>query len=229
MKVDAHAFSEPGPRSTNEDALLMRLEGDLAILAVADGLGGLGGGGTASDIAIQLVKSASPDKDLHQLVHEVHEAILAAQAEDGSAMATTLTVARIRGNILDGAHCGDTRCIIQRGNGIRKLTRAHTEAQRLLDAGKLSKKQFLEYPRRNILESALGTQKAPRIDNFSIELKTGDRIVLSSDGVHEKVLLRDLLEIIKDGDAFKITQALKNAVLEKGPEDNYTAICAIVE
>lgn len=226
--IDTASFSERGPRQENEDAFLCEVYKGHVLLAVADGLGGHGGGALASKIAIDISRDWPADAPLSDLPRHIHGKIRKAQAEtEFPEMATTLTLVRIIGDRLEGIHVGDTRCIIQRGNGIKKLTKSQTEAQRLFDAGKLTNTEFLNYPRRNILDSALGMKEDFKSEEFEFSLLPRDILVLTSDGVHEKVLLKPLFKLLH-GTSSEIASNILEAVQKEKPEDNYTCVVAVI-
>lgn len=226
MNFDIASFSETGPRRENEDSFFISENDGEIRLAIADGLGGHGGGKQASKIAINSVENWLHSADLSNLPLDAHQKILEAQqSSEFSDMASTLTALFITSNILKGVHVGDTRCAIQRGRGIKKLTIAHTEAQRLLDAGKLTKEEFRNYPRRNILDSALGSKEDLKVQSFEFKLEPGDIIFLTSDGVHEKLPLQRLLEL-SIGSAEEICSRIGEEMTLLGPEDNYTCVVA---
>ena len=226
MKVSVSSFSETGPRNQNEDALFFMESGNRAVLAIADGLGGHGGGRTAADIAMKTVKNWSPKLSFSTVVFTAHDAVRKEQhSGQYKSMATTMTALNIVDGHLEGVHVGDTRCSIKRGNGIRKLTVAHTEAQRLLDAGKLTKQQFLDYPRRNILDNALGAKDEIYFQNFYFTVEPGDYVILTTDGVHEKIFQKEMLGMIH-GSPEEITARIKDRISELEPEDNYSGIVA---
>jgi len=234
VMVDFSCFTDMGPRKRNEDSVFASERDDgSVVLAVADGLGGHFGGAEAAKIAIQALEKADllDTADFQRTFLQIHEAILKLQSSSSElqGMATTLTAVKIDNFKLFGAHCGDTRCILQRGEGIKKLTVEHTEAQRLFDAGKLTKDQFLTYPRRNVLDNALGGQEELRVDAIEHDLAAGDKLLLTSDGVHEKLRLRLVLEILKmSNDSDTALGAIHSGVIERGPEDNFSAVCAFL-
>jgi PPM family protein phosphatase len=156
---------------------------------------------------------------------EIHVALKTAQEKSPELrnMATTFSAAIIEKKQMYFVHCGDTRIVLQRDNGIQKLTEDHSEAQRLFSAGKLTKDEFANYPRKNVLESALGASNDPTIDTRKVELRMGDRIFITSDGVHGKILLREmkvLSDLSKTATAF--VGRIVDAVNAKRPDDNFS-------
>jgi len=234
VRIDLGVLSEPGPRKANEDSVLATVTADgYSLIAVADGLGGHFGGGEASLLAIQGLSEAtlSSEDEFRSAFLKIHEEIIERQqlSSAGHGMATTLTAVKLMGSRLIGAHCGDTRCVLQRAEGIKKLTTEQTEAQRLFDAGKLTKEQFLTYPRRNVLDSALGVAEGLRVDTFNHDLQPGDRVLITSDGVHEILRARMVLNLLQNADSVQeALSSIRIAVESAGPEDNFSAACAFV-
>lgn len=232
MKILAESLSDQGPRSSNEDSIaLLCNERGPYLFAVADGLGGHFGGEHASKIATDYLKTHVQDiqpPDFGKAFRDLNDLIISQQVSpELRNMATTLTVAWTNGKTLVGAHCGDTRCVVARGTGIRRLTIEHTEAQRLYEGGKLTKEQFLNYPRRNILDSALGGERQLRVDLFTFELQANDWIVLTSDGVHEILKLREMQKILLSCSTPQdAIDGIRIAVEERGAVDNFSAVCA---
>lgn len=237
MRFDFAARSEVGPRSDNEDcASAWQLDDGTLCLAVADGLGGRGSGGVASAIAVRCLRELVREfpkvsDDLTRVFRKVHEEIKRQQdsAEAQRFMATTLTAVFLGRSSLIGAHTGDTRAVIARGKGIKKLTSDHSEAQRLLVEGKITKEEFLNYPRKHILESALGSEDDPQIDIFEFDLQAGDRVFVSSDGFHTKLPLRPMLSVCqRHSTAEGFSREAVEAVHNNNPNDNYSIAVAYV-
>ncbi|WLA68598.1 PP2C family protein-serine/threonine phosphatase [Bradyrhizobium diazoefficiens] len=234
MIVDYAHFSDQGPRPDNEDSDGLWLLPDGAAMAVADGLGGHIGGQFASRLAIDTFISAmreGSDLDLAMLAWQIHQRIRQAQADKPELrrMATTFSAIRIAGHNMRLVHCGDTRIVLQRRKGIKLLTQDHTEAQRLLSIGKISAEEFDHYPRKNILESALGGPTHPKIDSASLEVLPGDRVFITSDGVHGKVFLRELKALSDNAPTATVfVQAVADLVRQRGADDNYTIAAAFL-
>ncbi|TBA16129.1 hypothetical protein ELH65_09180 [Rhizobium ruizarguesonis] len=145
-------------------------------------------------------------------------------------MASTLTAGLFTANLLRGVHCGDTRVAIARANGVKRLTTDHSEGQRLFAAGKLTKDELIDYPRKNILDSALGARSEPQIDTFTFELLPRDKVFFTSDGVHGKVMLREVRDIAahhEDPEQFVLE--VKELVNSRGPDDNFSILAVFVQ
>ncbi|KOS05109.1 hypothetical protein AM493_02945 [Flavobacterium akiainvivens] len=230
MKFDIAYYTNIGKRADNQDSYAYRLLGENLVACIADGVGGQLGGSIASRLSTQyfinnIDKNADEDK-LHNLLSEINSHILNQAVDENYGMATTFTGVIIKNKIIIGAHTGDTRVCILRGNGIKQLTNDHTEIARLLKEGLISFEDSLSYPRRNIIESALGIRdEFPRIDNFTFDLEYGDRIILTTDGVHENVSKRDLRDIsLKSKTSNQFVDILSEYLLIKEPSDNNTFI-----
>ena len=121
-------------------------------------------------------------------------------------MASTFTGCSIENLRLNGVHCGDSRLYILRGNGLKQLSEDHSEVAKLLRKGKLSAKEAINYPRRNVLYSAIGAGESIEIQDFEFSLQPKDRILLLTDGVSgvvSKKQVRDLVCQIEEKVIFK--------------------------
>ena len=233
MNFDIASISENGPRSMNEDLAAFWSLSDSAVLAVvADGLGGMGGGSDAAAIAVNILRDMVVTADisedaLRSIALVAHEKILEAQLSrpELARMATTLTAVVCQSGSMIGVHCGDTRASVARGKGIVRLTADHSEGERLFKAGKLTKKEVADYPRNNILESALGIHGEVQVDTFSFDLKAGDRVFLTTDGVHERVYLREMRDVSeRHSSASGFVAEMAGMVIERTPRDNYSLV-----
>lgn len=235
MKFDAAAQSERGSRPRNEDAAgAWVLSSGRAGLIVADGVGGHIGGQRASNLAMNRFQTNLAERapiELDDLAIAIHSEIKKLQLEDPQyeTMATTLSAVVLDGSNMQTVHCGDTRIVLQRGQGIRRLTEDHTEAQRFLSEGLLTRDEYDAYPRKNILDSALGIRGNPRIDKLSMSIQEGDRIFITSDGLHTRIMLREL-KMISDssGSAEQCVNKLMQIAQHRDPDDNFSVAALFV-
>lgn len=233
MNFDFAIMSDAGPRPQNEDSVAVwPLPDGGLIAAVADGLGGMGAGKLASSTALleieQRVSAGIPASSWFETLGLLaHNAVLAGQGRstDTASMATTLTAAWLS---QDGhmvcVHSGDSRLAVARGRGIKRITVDHSEGMRLLTAGKISKDEYAEYPRKHILDSALGMPEPPRIDVLHWQLERGDKLLLSTDGVHQKVVLSEARAVLDRAPTPQLAMSmLADEVRREVPNDNYSA------
>lgn len=231
------SFTEAGPRTVNEDSLgIWKLRNEGLAVAIADGLGGMGSGDIASRMAVNLfaeaaIKLQPGELNLSDIAENIHSQIRSTQKQisSESTMATTLTAAVFHNSTLRGVHCGDSRAAIARADGIIRLTKDQTEAQRLFNKGKLSKSELFNYPRKNILDSALGAQKDPTIDVFNFDILVGDKILFTTDGVHEKIYLREVRSIAAEfEDPTPFVEKIRSLIQERTAEDNFSLVAVFV-
>lgn len=200
MKFDYFSYTDKGSRNENQDALQVKSYTDKFVACVADGVGGGNCGGLASKASVVFFLDQISSRDYYQLSEPLaatHNYIkhLQQQNPDCQGMATTFTGCVIEGQHLIGVHAGDSRLCILRKNGIKQITVAHTEAARLVREGHLTQDQLATYPRRNVLDSAIGIKGPVTYQNFKFTLEVNDRVLLTTDGVHDvvsKTEFRDL-------------------------------------
>lgn len=228
-------YSDRGPRRENEDlTAVWQIGDDWLVAAIADGLGGHVGGRMAASIAIEMLGRAIHDQqrlELKEVALAIHRTILSEQdvSPDAPRMATTLSAALMVGQEAHVLHCGDTRVALARGDGIIRLTQDHTEAARFLKEGLITKEEFRLYPRKNILESALGIRGEPRIDTRVVKLEKGDRVLLMSDGVYNVLALREIRSMAAtSATAGELVQVVRTEVANRGPSDNNSFIAVYV-
>jgi serine/threonine protein phosphatase PrpC len=228
--INIYAHSSKGPRATNQDYILHTQIPDRGLLCcVADGVGGNQGGETASRLAVDTFHNHLKDNklSLNDCIYKAHAEVLEKASTDESllGMATTLTAVVIDGYTLSGINCGDSRTYILRGNGLKQLSVDHSEVARLLKNGKLSKEEALDYPRKNVLDSAIGTHKPLQVQTFNFTLEPKDRVILMSDGVYSVVTKKDFRDLSKKfTSASKFGDEIISTAERRKTNDNYSII-----
>lgn len=183
-------------RAGNEDSVRPATDGSTeepVVIAVADGMGGAVAGEVASRIAIDAAMAAEPAADLSpgDRIQIGNQAVVAAVEADYtlSGMGTTLTLGLF---LPEGtarvAHIGDSRLYLFRDDELRQITRDHTLVADLVALGQITPEQAETHPRRNLVTRVIGTPDIS-VDEFELDLREGDRIMLCSDGLNS--MLRD--------------------------------------
>ena len=216
-------------------------------LVVADGLGGMAGGEVASrsalaklielvvetpdwilgfdePVQVETVLARARERFLKIDENLKHQADLDASL---SGMGTTLTTAATLGNNLVIGHVGDSRAYLYRGGALTQLTKDHTVAQELIDAG-ISSTDPAARSMRHVLTAALGSLGSriqPEVQR--LRLRAGDQLVLCTDGLSDLVDDKTIASLLRNSNsAAKACEDLKTVALAAGGTDNLTVIVA---
>jgi protein phosphatase len=226
MKFRVGARTDVGRvREGNEDSYMVHGH----LFAVADGMGGHQGGEVASRLALETLKRLAerPKAGLAEVVREANRAVFRKAAQDPglAGMGTTLTAALAGDDGLYLAHVGDSRAYLVRDGRLRQLTKDHTVVQRLVDEGRLSQIEAGMHPQRSILTNAIGVDEEIRVDEETLTVRPGDRLLLCSDGLTGMIDDDRIVEILgANDDPQAACDALVDAANEAGGQDNVTAV-----
>ena len=226
MKVLAGFATDIGRvRQGNEDCFLAVSP----LFAVADGMGGHRGGEVASHLALDTVEAMHlrGEGTLADQVREANRVVFARSSEDlkVAGMGTTLTAALIDGDGLHLAHVGDSRAYLLRAGSLRQLTDDHTLVNRMVKAGEITREEAAVHPHRNVVTRALGTEPEIPVDEQSVALLEGDRILLCSDGLTGMVTEDQIQAIMESADdPQQAADRLIRAANRAGGIDNTTAV-----
>lgn len=218
-------------RPNNEDAVLAT--GNL--LAVADGVGGHPAREVASALATDLLRATYTGRSLDELGVLVQAANWtvwnrASSSPELEGMATTLCALAL---LDDGTgivtNAGDSRAYLVHEGSLTCLTADHTVAADLVRAGQILESEAELHPHRQVLTRVLGMEPAVEADSVPVVLVPGDRLVLTTDGLHNEVP-RDELERLTTGfgSPETIADALINLVLAGRAVDNASVVLAEV-
>lgn len=238
-------------RECNEDAFVVLEcstrgqagQTDLALLVIADGMGGHDKGELASILGAQVAAAqVAQDVFFPFLAHEPRdgqhrplnealvEAIKAANAavlRDVPASGTTLTLALVFGPRVYLAHVGDCRAYVCDDRGLRRITQDHSLVARLVQTGQVTTEEALTHSHRNVLYRAIGQTDTVQVDTYMEPLPAGACLLLCSDGLWDTVSDADMAGILKAApDARTAADRLVAAANERGGGDNITVLIA---
>ncbi|WP_436637822.1 PP2C family protein-serine/threonine phosphatase [Microbaculum sp. FT89] len=194
-----------GPKGENQDAILLPFEaGGCTWCAIADGVGSSALGGLAARTSLQTLREVNNRYSMAKVFSIIRQKLadVARDQEVEKPISTTLSVLRICGNRAIVGHVGDTRISHYRGSGVIARTKDQTEVQKLLDDGVLTKHQAARYPRRNVLLSAMSSTRDYDLHEQDFTVQKGDRILLTSDGFHNKLLRRRIAQLSSSNPMF---------------------------
>ena len=224
-------------RTVNQDLPLERPN----LFAVADGMGGHVGGEVAARVAVETLDQAF---ERTQTVDGLREAFSEANAavwhesqsnSDLRGMGTTLTaVALVNGpegrDVLALANVGDSRAYVFSGGEMTQVTDDHSLAEERMRHGEITEQEAAVHPQRHILTRALGVSAEVDADMWELELGTGDRVLLCSDGLTNEVGSDEIAGILGEvDDPGEAAQQLVEAANEHGGADNITVVVVDVQ
>lgn len=214
------------------------------LFIVADGMGGQQAGEQASLMAVELIPRAiakrfTPDpcdpgrvkEAIREAVAEVNQEILGSSGAVShfSNMGTTVVLAQFCKDRLFVTGIGDSRAYRLRDGRLEQLTKDHSLADALLDAGTITPEELPNHKFKNVLYLYLGCKDARdgpgevRI----LDVRPGDRLIMASDGLTGSVPDRDICRILGTiDDPQEAAVTLKDLALANDSKDNIT--CLIV-
>lgn len=215
-----------GGRATNQDAVLV----SDALLAVADGIGGLQDGEVASRLALDTLDAAfAADCTVSGLLGAGREANRAvwrrANGQDATMGTTLVALAMTSDAAAIVLHVGDSRLYRFRSGRLEPLTHDHTVIAELLRAGELSEEEARTHPHRHVLTRAIGVGPEVDLDHAGVSCEPGDRLVLCSDGLFKALSPDDLKRVLaSEGEPQPVADQLVAQAVERAAEDNVTAM-----
>lgn len=245
FRIECAAVEDKGPvRQVHEDAHLLAPE--LALFAVADGMGGHAAGEVAARLAVDEVRNCIADKvsqrildayiahpdletrrevftRLKRAVERANHSVWQASMgnPDWAGMGTTLDIVWLARDHAFIAHAGDGRIYLARSRAMLQLTQDHAQIESLKAIGVLSA-HSKSYPDRLI--NALGLGEAVTVDTLFVDLSLGDRLLLCTDGVYTQFDSEsELGELLRNGAPDRSARRIVDRALSSG-SDNATAL-----
>ncbi len=225
MQIDASGSTDVGRvRKNNEDAF--KIEADLALFVLSDGMGGQAHGEVASAIAVETVaahcRQSTSDPNLtlcgdrradlsarsNRLMSAVRlanrrifESAMENRAREG--MGATVVAAWIEngdgretGRRLSLAHVGDSRAYLFRSGALQQLTADHSLVAEHVRRGTMTPQEAERSQLQNVLIRALGAQEQVEVDVDEQLLLPGDILLLCSDGLTHSVTDPEIASIL---------------------------------
>ena len=221
-----------GAKEKNDDCTGVQItEGETAIMkgvaaVVADGVSAASYGKEAAEMCVKgflLDYFSTPDswtvkRAGHKVIDSLnrwlygqsHSALIDSEKGYVSTMSTLI----LRSNIASIFHIGDTRITMIRDGAVEVLTRDHNSRM----------SADVTY-----LNRAMGLNLNPKVDYKEIEIEKDDLFLITSDGVHEHVLDKDILESLEQEDLDASSTFLTDKAFKNGSEDNLTALFVRVD
>jgi protein phosphatase len=140
-------------------------------------------------------------------------------------MGTTVVAALIHEEVLTIAHVGDSRLYLVRNGKIQALTTDHSWIAEQILKGFITEEEAKHSPRRNIVTRALGVESSVDVDLTEVPVKSGDVLLLCSDGLIRGVSPNDILHTLSGSeDLPAMSDRLITMANEAGGDDNTTVV-----
>lgn len=231
-------------RSHNEDAGgVFYNKHDQLLAVIADGMGGHQAGDVASRMATSLIETEWLDSEqldnpeaaeswLQTAVENINKKVYehSLTKEECQGMGTTFVVAICTADFITVSNIGDSRCYMLSEDGFKQITVDHSLVNELVRSGQISKDDAEQHPRKNVLLKALGTEKAVVPEIISLGWEMGNRLLLCSDGLSNKVTDEELHRyILADEDIEQIEIEMIRLANNRGGEDNISVIVVMYD
>jgi PPM family protein phosphatase len=240
--------TNPGPRTTNEDSVLW--DPDLALMVIADGMGGHNAGEVASRVAIDAAQEflrrtvKEPDATFaygvnsalslteNRLLNAVKVAnrqIFSAGQEHAeyNGMGTTVVMALVEGRHLTFASVGDSRLYSLHDSTLRQLTRDDSWVTMLSEETGVDAATLKKHPMHHVLTNVVGARHELDVTVHELDLEDGQTLMMCTDGLHG-VLADDAIQrtLQEEPDLGKAAERLIQAALDLHGRDNVTVLLA---
>lgn len=235
MRYDIASITHVGKvRQNNQDRVLAMVGDGAALLAVADGMGGLAHGERASAITAEVLTrwwQQNTLSDLSQLsaaldaaIYEAHREIYYFSETQQQRTGSTLSLLYLQGERYLIKQIGDSRVYYQADGAVRQLTTDQTWSNRMIERGELSPAAAHQHRLCNALVNALGASEELEIATLTGAARKGESFLLCSDGFYHEAPIRRLAADLKKTAAETALQTLLAEVLAGPARDNASAV-----
>ncbi len=243
--MQSWGLTDPGcVREQNQDAFHMeQLDKNTLLCVVCDGMGGAKSGNVASKLAVEVFveeirRTWTAGMEQEQVDQMLEGAVKLAnytvydqsqQSEVFSGMGTTLVAALIRDFRVTVANVGDSRAYRINREGVRCLTVDHSLVQLMVDRGELTPEMAKNYPGKNFITRAIGTEPMVLCDLYHLDVERGDALLLCSDGLSNLLDEQEVLfEVVHGTNKQLCCQRLLEIAKNRGAPDNVTSVLVMI-
>ena len=240
MKWEIASVTHVGNRRTiNQDRLLVRtgrLAGrPAALLAVADGMGGLAQGEKASALVVALLEEwwngqSAPlpleevSRSLDAALYEAHRQIYYFASAEGRQTGSTLSLLYLQERDYLIKQIGDSRVYCLEDGHIRQLTTDQTWCNQMIQAGELTPEEASRHRLRHALVNALGVSPELDIATGQGALRHKTAYLVCSDGFYSEAPLEWLAAGLSGTPPQTLLRETLDRILDGPAADNATAV-----
>ena len=241
MANQSASLSDRGRRKNNEDFAAFfepadpgELKDSGSLYIVADGVGGAAKGERASQFAAQKVLyeyyqpeniDLEPLERLRLILERANDEIYDYASQNNTRMATTIVAAVVRAGFLYVANVGDSRAYLIRDGAAQQINRDHSIVGEMVEHGEMTEADAMISKIKNRITRSLGGDPEVTVEVYPpLQLKTGDKILLCSDGLTRYALREDIAKMTAQGTVEETAQRLVEFANKSGGADNVSVI-----
>lgn len=242
LSLDHASVTLCGARPSNQDVLGDAHQDDLSCFILCDGVGGCKGGGVAASIVVDAIRhrfleeGAFGPRALHSYIRHAVECVKARQAAQPAMKTMSATVVALlidrQNRCATWMHVGDTRLYLFRNGARYAVTKDHSIAQQLVDAGLCRPDALAKHPHRGQLLAAIGATDGDDLPAPEAEpvLLAGDAFLICTDGFWENITEKEMEECLARSTSAKEWLAAIRSLCEgagdpgREPSDNASAV-----
>ncbi len=139
-------------------------------------------------------------------------------------MGTTLTAMMIEEDFAYIVHAGDSRAYRLRAGRIEQITEDHSWTREQVKAGMMTEDEAKSSEFRHIITRSIGFERHVRLDAHQVDISTGDRFLLCSDGMSNYFEPAELEGLMQEVEAAELPERLVAMANERGGDDNITVV-----
>ena len=205
IEVVAWSRRAPQKETSNEDAAaIVPVSDEAAVLAVADGCGGLRGGDQAAAMAVRtLAEQLQPGTLNGRIRPAILDAFEIANwkiVDLGIGAATTIAAVEFRTGFMRPYHVGDSMILVVGRNGkVKYVSIPHSPVGFAEASGLFDEAEAMHHEERHLVNNVLG-DPSMRIElGPTIELARYDTVLVASDGLFDNLFQDEIAEGIRKG------------------------------
>lgn len=226
-------------RQENQDVFLV--EPEVGLFLVCDGMGGHRGGALAAktiaedlppviENKLDVLRARNP-RAIRALLQETlaeqsRQLQMEGTSENGYRdMGATAVVAVLRSGRAYIANLGDSRAYRYRAGRLRKITKDHSVVSELLEEGQIKPDEAEDHAMQGQITRYVGMEEKAHPHVRSFGLKTGDRLLLCTDGLTDLIEDNEITGILQGSrDCQAACKSLVEAANAAGGTDNVTVV-----
>lgn len=205
-----------GGRPENQDASAVFPFNGREVYVLCDGMGGIGIGKEAAERVCQFIRfnlesyykkyKENWEETVKRILFDLNNQLCRKNPKMGTTIALVYIDAELNARI---AHVGDSRVYILRNKNVFFRTEDDSYVAGLVRSGRISEGEAWGHEKSNVVTNILGINLKLDVSFHSVKLEKGDKVLLSSDGLHDVVPEDEIIRTL----GLPLDLTLRNALL----------------